>query len=222
LIGWVGDRFSTADREAAALLDAVAYTDSGLLALHAELGFASRAMLLPHAANPRLDPGMSDRPRRDPTMVFVANPTPYRREVVGEVRTPMQLYGPAWTPFPGIDHRIQPRRIGVEELGLIYRRHLAVLNIRHEHNVLAGLNQRHFDPYLAATPVVADAQADLSYCFDPGREILVYQDTDELNDLYARLQREPECAAAIGEAGRRRVLAEHTYGHRLTALARLP
>jgi spore maturation protein CgeB len=35
------------------------------------------------------------------------------------------------------------------------------------------------------------------------------------------LQREPALAARIGAAGRRRVLAEHTYDHRLTALLRL-
>jgi spore maturation protein CgeB len=51
--------------------------------------------------------------------------------------------------------------------------------------------------------------------------MLVYRDVDELNDLYTRLRREPARAEAVGKSGRRRVLAEHTYGHRLAALARL-
>ena len=74
---------------------------------------------------------------------------------------------------------------------------------------------------LISGTVVADNQDDLPLCFEPGHEVLVYRDVDELNDLYVRLRREPERAAAVGEAGRRRVLAEHTYGHRLTALAKL-
>jgi spore maturation protein CgeB len=95
------------------------------------------------------------------------------------------------------------------------------MHVRNERNVMVGLNQRHFDPCLAGTPVVADNQDDLPLCFEPGREMLVYRDVDELNDLYVRLRRDPERAAAVGAAGRRRVLAEHTYGHRLTALARM-
>ena len=219
LFGWVGDRFSAESAATAALFDAVAYTDTGLLSLHKEIGFASPAIYLPHAANPRLTAGQSDA--RQQQMVFVANPTAYRLAFVRDVRTPLQLYGQGWRQLRGTNHRIHPRRIGVDELATVYRTHLAVLNVRNEHNVVAGLNQRHFDPYLAATPVVADDQGDLPLCFEPGREMLVYRDVDELNDLYIRLQRQPEFAAAIGNAGRRRVLAEHTYGHRLAAYAKL-
>jgi len=154
-------------------------------------------------------------------MVFVANPTPYRLQLVSQVRVPMQLYGPGWARLPRTSHHIHPRRIGIRELATIYRTHLAVLNVRNESNVLIGLNQRHFDPCLAGTPVVADDQGDLPSCFEPGREMLVYRDVDELNDIYARLLRHLDEAMAVGEAGRRRVLAEHTYGHRLTTLARL-
>jgi spore maturation protein CgeB len=221
LLGWVGDIFSPADRAAAALFDAVAYTDTGLLALHCQLGFDSRAVFLPHAVNAALDHVAVDWQSRQRSMVFVANPTPRRLSLVTQVRTPLQLCGPGWQRLQGTQHRIDPRRIGPDELATVYRSYLAVLNIRNEGNVLNGLNQRHFDPYVAATPVVTDDQSDLSQCFDPGREILVYRDADELNEIYDRLQREPDRAAAIGEAGRRRVLADHTYGRRLAALAAL-
>jgi spore maturation protein CgeB len=220
LMGWVGDLFSAADREAAALFDAVAYTDSGLLALHDHLGFASRAAFLPHAVGVQPDRVVADGSRQK-SMVFVANPTPHRLALVSQVRLPLQLYGPGWQRLQPTAHRIDARRIGPDELADIYRSHLAVLNIRNERNVIDGLNQRHFAPYLAATPVVADDQADLERCLEPAREILVYRDAAELNDIYQSLQREPDRAAAIGEAGRRRVLAEHTYGRRLAALAAL-
>jgi spore maturation protein CgeB len=51
--------------------------------------------------------------------------------------------------------------------------------------------------------------------------MLVYRDAEDLNDLYARLRREPDAAVVIGVAGRRRVLAEHTYQHRLATLVGL-
>jgi spore maturation protein CgeB len=218
LLGWVGDAFTAADAPAAALLDTVAYTDTGMLALHRQFGWPSPAIYLPHAANPRLDRGVADPLSRHRDMVFVANPTPHRRALVAQIQTPVRLFGIGWTQAPATAHVIQARHIGIEELGAIYRSATAVLNVRNEHNVLSGLNQRHFDPYLAATPVVSDDLADLPRCFDPGTEVLVYHDAAELNDLYARLRREPGFATTIGARGRQRVLAEHTYAHRLATL----
>jgi spore maturation protein CgeB len=221
MLGWVGDRFSAEHRHLADLFDAVAYTDTGLLALHNDLGFACRAIFLPHAANPRLQTAPDARTSRSSDMVFVANPTKYRLALVSGVRAPLQLYGRGWARLSKSCHNVHARRIGLDELAMVYRTHLAVLNVRNERNVMAGLNQRHFDPYLAGTPVVADDQDDLPLCFEPGREMLVYRDVAELNDLYIRLRREPARAVAVGEAGRRRILAEHTYGDRLNALIRL-
>jgi spore maturation protein CgeB len=213
LAGWVGDVFDEAAREAAALYDLVSYTDSGLLARHAEMGFASRAIFLPHAANLAAAP----RPAfRAPRMVFVGNATPGRRAVVDVIASPMTVYGPGWTR--AAPHDIHPGRLAHAAVAGVYGRHLAALNVRNERNVLAGLNQRSFDPCLSATPLVTDDQADLDRCFDPGSEVIVWRDVDELNAAYDRLRRFPEEALRIGGAGRRRVLAEHGYAHRLTTL----
>lgn len=221
IIGWVGDTFSAEDARVAASLDAIGYTDSGMLALHQEWNLPCRAAYVPHAANPRLAPtGSSSTPPRN-LITFVANPTDQRRALVRQVRTSIVLYGPGWGSEPPSHHEIHARFVGIAELATIYASHLAALNIRHERNVLLGLNQRHFDPYLAATPVVSDAQPDLERCFEPGREVLVYRDAGELNEIYARLQTDPATAAAIGERGRQRVLAEHTYARRLEQLMKL-
>jgi spore maturation protein CgeB len=220
ILGWVGDLFSAADQGHADLLDGVAYTDTGLLKLHHAFGFKPPAIYLPHAASPRLGPGPDHADRRQ-QMVMVANPTPHRQYVVDRIDSPMRLFGPGWTQSPSGRHDIHARRVGTSELRDLYRSHRAVLNIRNESNVLLGLNQRHFDPYLAATPVVSDDQADVVECFEPGAEMLVYRDADGLNEIYARLRREPGFARAIGEKGRRRVLHEHTYQQRLAALLRM-
>ncbi len=221
MIGWVGDLFAADQCQAATLLDAVGYTDTGLLALHHNLRLPSRAAYVPHAASLRLARGGVAQGARHPRMVFIAHPTGHRLAVIGQIRSPIELYGPGWVRFPQVAHAVHSRRIGIDELANIYRSHLAALNIRHEEHVLVGLNQRHFDPCLVATPVLADDQPDLPRCFEPGREVLVYRNADELNDTYARLKREPAFAAAVGEMARRRVLAEHTYPRRLAALAKL-
>ena len=71
------------------------------------------------------------------------------------------------------------------------------------------------------TPVLTDAQPDIPHCFEAGTEMLIYQNADDLNNIVSALRRDPGRAAAIGMAGRRRVLSCHTYAHRLDQLAGL-
>jgi spore maturation protein CgeB len=217
LIGWVGDRFEDGARSLAAHYEGVGYADSALLAQHRDSGFPGTAIYLPHAANPAGDwPHARTRERR---MVFVGNPTPHRRAVAGALTTPITLHGPGWTVAEGAEHRIHPRRLAPQALRGVYGRHLAALNIRNERNVLSGLNQRNFDPLLAGAALITDDQPDLERCFDPGVEVFVWRDLDELNDLHARVLAAPDEAAALAARGRRRVMAEHTYGARLKTLA---
>ncbi len=215
LAGWVGDAFDETARPAAALYDLVAYTDTGLLARHRRLAFASPALFLPHAADPGAASPTPAGGRGD-RMVFVGAATQGRRAVVEAVAAPLNIFGPGWAAAAG--PHAYAGRVPHRAVAGLYASHLAALNIRNEHNVLSGLNQRSFDPCLSASPVVSDAQGDLELCFDTGAEVLVWRDSDELNAHYDRLRRAPSEAARIGEAGRRRVLAEHTFGHRLAAL----
>ena len=216
LVGWVGDAFDDdADAgRAAALYDLVAYTDTGLQARHQALGVSCPAVFAPHA----VDPGARILSRRrDPRMVFIAHPTPGRRAIVRGLEAPIVLHGAGWSREDG-PHAIQRGRTPHRALAGLYAGHLAALNIRNELHVLAGLNQRSFDPYLSATPVVSDDQPDLAHCFTPGEEVFVWRDATELNALYARLRRSPAEAARVGEAGQRRLLADHTVERRLETI----
>jgi len=217
LIGWVGDRFDDSARALAAHYDGMGYTDSALLAQHVASEFSSAAIYLPHAANPA-----GDWPRaqiREGRMVFVGNPTPHRRAVAAALTAPITLHGPGWTTAEGAHHQIHSRRLAPVALRRVYGRHLAALNIRNERNVLVGLNQRNFDTLLAGAALITDAQPDLERCFDPAEEVLVWRNLDELNAHHARVLAAPDEAAALAARGRRRVLAEHTYGARLKTLA---
>ncbi|HET6185270.1 MAG TPA: glycosyltransferase [Acetobacteraceae bacterium] len=218
VVGWMGDGFGEESRAKAACCDLIGYTDTGLLARHHALGFASRACFLPHAVDPAraLPPG---RAARSEMMVFVASPTPRRAAIVRAVERPLRLIGENWDRMAGPPHNIEPRRIPPGEVAAIYAAHRAVLNIHHERNAVSGLNQRSFEPYLCGAAVVSDMQPDLPLCFVPGEEVLVWADAVELNALYARLGREPGLAARTAEAGRRRIIAEHSFAARLHTLA---
>ena len=73
---------------------------------------------------------------------------------------------------------------------------------------------RLFEAAACAVPVVTDAWPGIEDFFVPGLEILV-------EDAAAALALDPAELRAIGERARRRVLAEHTAGHRVEALERL-
>ena len=213
MIGWVGDRFEARHQAVDALYDRVYHTDTAFFDLARELGFTAPTGYLPLAVNPRLFP-RKVLPRND-RMVFVANRTRHRETIVRAIQRPVALYGRSWKPMSGTPHEIHPERIPPQALAGLYASHRAVLNIRNEINVLNGLNQRSFEPYLCGTPVLNDDMADVPRCFEPGKEILVYRNADELNALYERLAQDSAFAQAVGEAGYRRVMAEHTYVQRV-------
>lgn len=220
LVGWVGDDFDAAAGPLAAHYDLIGYTDSGFLRRHAAQGFPGSPIYLPHAVNP----GVATRPppARRERVIFVGNPTPYRRQVAEGAVLPLALYGPAWTPIPGRPHEIHPGRLSPLAVRRLYLETLVTLNIRNELHVLDGLNQRNFDPCLMGAALLTDAQPDLSLCFDPDEEVAVWRDADGLNAWHERLLADPAAARALAERARRRVLGHHTFARRLeTILAAL-
>ena len=222
LAAWIGDRFGPQDKPIADLFDLIGYTDTGLMALHQEYGFKAKALYLPLAARlgAAVGPDVDFTKDRDERLVFVASATPHRRQVLGAIDRPIALYGRDFADKAGLEqHDIHPIRVDQRALSGLYRRHGAVLNIRHELNVINGLNQRHFAPYVEGAAVVSDEMGDLAAALEPGVEVLTYRDGAELNALAARLGAEPDLARRIARAGHRRVLAEHTYRNRLQTLA---
>lgn len=61
---------------------------------------------------------------------------------------------------------------------------------------------------------------DIEHAFDIGREVLTFRNAAEAAALVRRSARRPDEARAIGQAARRRVLAEHAWSRRLSELAR--
>jgi spore maturation protein CgeB len=221
MVAWIGDTFTGQMAEVAGLFDVIAYTDTGMVEQHENLGFRSRSAFVPLGAS-RAARAVKAPGGRLPLLAFVAAPTPNRRALLAEVNEPIAIFGPGWQHATELArHSVDARRIDERELANIYASHLGVLNIRHAVYVINGLNHRHFAPYICGTPVISDAQPDISRCFEAGTEMLIYQNADELNDIVAALRRDPARAAAIGMAGQRRVLACHTYAHRLDELTTL-
>lgn len=90
----------------------------------------------------------------------------------------------------------------------------AVLNISRDSMARYGYSPatRVFEAAGAAACIITDEWVGIDHFLEPGREILVARDGDDVADLAASLTRER--ARSIGEQALARVLAEHTYEHR--------
>jgi hypothetical protein len=83
-----------------------------------------------------------------------------------------------------------------------------------------ALNMRAFDAPAVGGCLVTDDRAQIGTVFAPGREIVVYRHLDELADIVRGLIDDPSRRDAIAEAGRARVLRDHTYDRRWDEIIR--
>ena len=90
----------------------------------------------------------------------------------------------------------------------------AVLNVARDSMAQVGFSPatRVFEAAGAGACLITDAWEGIEMFLEPGREVLVARDGQEVAEHLRALT--PEQARAIGEAGRRRVLREHTYAQR--------
>ncbi len=94
------------------------------------------------------------------------------------------------------------------------------LNVTRADMIAAGYSPsvRLFEAAACAAPIISDQWTGLDTLFEPAGEIVVAATTEQVLDAL----RAPEShRLAIGAAGRRRVLAEHTAAHRARDFERL-
>lgn len=94
----------------------------------------------------------------------------------------------------------------------------AVLNISRESMAANGWSPatRVFEAAGAAACLITDAWEGIEFFLEPEKEVLVANDGDDVAQIVREL--DARRARRIGEAARRRVLAEHTYAHRARQL----
>jgi len=98
---------------------------------------------------------------------------------------------------------------------------LAVLNISRDSMAKYGFSPatRVFEAAGAGACIITDYWEGIDFFFEPGKEILVAKDGDEVIEILKQLT--PEKAAEIGRAAYQKVLSEHTYNHRAQLLQKV-
>lgn len=194
----------------------------------AYLGLGARNCVpIYNALDPSTHHPVAPQPRFECDLAFLGNRLPDREARVEEFflraaaqvpQARMLLGGSGWGD--------KPLPANVQYLGHVYTADhnafnctpRAVLNVSRESMARYGFSPatRVFEAAGAAACLVTDAWEGLETFFEPGREVLVAHDGDEVAQHVRTLQA-PQ-ARAIGQAAYRRVLAEHTYAHRAAQL----
>lgn len=174
-----------------------------------------------------LDPATHRPADADPelsgTLGFLGNRLPDREERVEEFfLSPARrlsdhrflLGGSGWDERPLPDNVSWLGHVPTGRHNAFNSSPLAVLNINRGSMARYGHSPatRVFEAAGAAACLITDEFRGVERFLEPGREVLVASDGDAVVDLIRDL--EPERARSVGEAARRRVLADHTYADR--------
>jgi spore maturation protein CgeB len=95
---------------------------------------------------------------------------------------------------------------------------LAILNINRESMARYGFSPptRVFEAAGAGACLITDRWEGIEMFLEPGEEVLLAADGHEVVSHLCALS--PARARRLGQAASRRILAEHTYGHRAVAM----
>ena len=167
----------------------------------------------------------SDLLRFKAPVSYIGRATDRRAELCTPfVDSGLALYGARWRNYPACAAANRLKRdVAGRELVSIYRASDATLNILQEpldryHTILS---LQCFAVPAAGGCLIAERTEEFPEAFDEGKEVLTFADAAEMRDHVARVLREPEAARRIGEAGRKRCLAEHTNRHRVEQLMKM-
>jgi spore maturation protein CgeB len=127
----------------------------------------------------------------------------------------------------GWDDKVTPANVrksghvGTGDHNAFFCSGLATLNVNRHSMARVGFSPptRVFEAAGAGVCIITDAWDGIERFLEPGREVLVAVDGDEVADSLARLT--PDRALKIGAAARKQILAHHTYAHRARQLNEL-
>jgi spore maturation protein CgeB len=176
--------------------------------------------LLPLAADPSVYRPVRARGQQyRANVVFAGSATPRREALLQHVvEFGLALWGPGWRATSLRDY-CRGEALKTEEFVQAYGGASVAVNIHHTADggdaEEAFCNQRCFE--IAATGVlqVMDRRADLPRWFTPEDEVLVFENALHLRRIVEDALQDQTAVERIAQAGRQRVLAEHTYMHRM-------
>ena len=178
------------------------------------------AFLLHEAMNPSRHKVVASQ--KNESLIFAGNYYAFRQAVVLRLmndQVPCDLYGPPpplWA-HPEIKKLHSRKYLAGVEKSRVFGEGLACINT---FPLAEGdsLNCRAFEVAGSGALQLIEYRPSIEECFEPGKELLVFQTYEELLEHINRARRYPAEMVSVRQAGAHRALADHTYRQRLEVI----
>ncbi len=192
---------------------------------------ASYAGYLPQAADPFVhrpaELSESELEKYGSEISFMGAGYPNRQKFFsGFLDTPLKIWGTEWNLSSPLGQRVMNanRRLNPDEYVKIFNASAINLNL-HSSNISVGVdhdgdfvNPRTFEIAACEAFQLVDMRSELAKMFIIGKEIATFQSMDELREKIDYYLKRPDEREAIAHAGRKRVMREHTFVHRMARM----
>ena len=218
IIGWICDRLRGLPAGHLPNFDGLYYFDSSckesMKSAYSQTGAKIEYLPLAACANRFKYVATPFEQLRD-ELVFAGNCSSTRRKEILAYRAlggEIKVYGPN---AGGLTPKANIKKFNSKQQAELYRTHFAVFNPPQPVNTLYGLNLRAFEiPLSGGVATYPSSAKDITTCFSAGDELISYNSLEDLKEKIGILKKDSARYLAIREAGRRRVLNEHTFIHR--------
>lgn len=178
--------------------------------------------VLPAAADPSVYRPVRSRDQQyRANVVFAGSATPRREALLAQlVEFGLAIWGAGWRRTSLRDY-CRGEQVRTDDFVRAYAGASVAVNIHHrldDDEVEATCNQRLFEIAAVGVLQVVDYQLDLDRWFVPEEELLVFDTPADLKRTVENALQDLAAAERIATAGRERLLAEHTYMHRMTKI----
>lgn len=197
------------------------------LAEHLKLG-VERALYLPFASDPDIYRPVeltgADRARYGCEIGLLGIWYAERQKLLEALSGfDLAIYGPRWRhkriPSRRLLPHVRGRGLHGEEAVKFYLASQINLNVHAWHGLApSGMNMRCFDVPACGGFLLTDYVEELEEVFEPGRELEVFRDAEELADKVRYYLKHEADRKAIAGRGRSVIEAAHTYRHRMAAI----
>lgn len=193
----------------------------------------TRGHFLPFACLPDLHKPVAldagDRARFGCDVFFAGTPYPERVELLAAIAglgVDVAIWGPGWRSLPS-GHPLRRRLRGGPLSATDYVKAAAACKIAFNHmgypmrpQMEELCNSRVFELLGCGAFQLVDAKRDVRLLFKSGRELVWFEDKEQLLALVERYLGAPDERAAVAARAREAALASHTYAQRLAELIR--
>lgn len=136
----------------------------------------------------------------------------------------LAIWGGGWSEFLknkgiyNVNDIVRGEYLPVEDVNRAYQTAKFVLNSHHPQSKRGGLNSRAFEIPASKGAQLTDYIPEMEELLKPGEEVFVYKTPEEGASLIKELINDPVSRDKVAKAGYERVMAEHTYVHRMKTI----